>query len=86
MFTQKMIDQAQTKLWVKWKYPNNGYEKMVFYSFENRMSIQSGDLTFGASGLLKMLEKELKGKYEVAILYDKRTGAPIKKFIDGIEV
>lgn len=81
-----MIDKAQSKLWLKWKYPVNGFEKMTYYSFETRLSIKTGDITFGASRLLKMLDNELKGKYEVAILYDRKSGAKIKKFINGTEV
>ena len=86
-FTPKMISQAQTRMWVKWKYLIDGYPEMVYWSFETKKSVRSRDLTYGMNKLINLARSShLAGKYEVAIIYNTQTDLPLMKFVDGKEV
>lgn len=82
-FSEKMKVQAQTKLWVKWKYTINGYTDMVYYSFETSKSLRDKDLSYGLRKLFKLAEQELVGKYEIAIIYDNVSGQELRRYREG---
>ncbi len=80
-FTDKMKSQAQTRMWVKWKYLINGYPDMIYHSFETKRSLASQDINHGLNGLIKLIKSEkLAGKFLVAIIYDCRTDQEIMRF------
>ena len=83
-FTEKMKAQAQTRLWVKWRFAIKGYTDMVYYSFETSKSLRDQDYSYGMNKLIKMLESDhLAGKYEIAIIYDNKTGAELLRYKNG---
>ncbi len=79
-FSESMKTRAQTKMWVKWKEPVNGYTDMIYYSFETKSSLSKNDIYYGMNKLERLLEIRLKGLYAVAIIYDTKTGKEIKRF------
>jgi len=82
-----MKDNAQTRMWVKWRKMINGYSEMTYYSFENKKSLANNDIEFGFSGLVKLAKSSnMIGKYEIAIIYDMRTNMELVRFCDGIEI
>ena len=84
-FSEKMKAQAQTRLWVKWKYAINGHSDMVYHSFENAKSLRSGDRSYGLKKLIKMIESNhLRGKYDIAIIYDTKTGEELIRYKNDI--
>ena len=82
-FSEKMKAQAQTKLWVKWKYTINGYSDMIYYSFETSKSLRDKDQSYGLKKLIKLAEHELVGKYEIAIIYDNISGQELRRYREG---
>lgn len=84
-FTPKMIAQSQTRLYVKWKYPakRQGYNEMIYWSFENERSITQQDIRYGYNKLLKQVEK-LKGEFVVAQIYDCRTDRLLAEFGENV--
>jgi len=83
-FSAKMKAQAQTRLWVKWKSAINGHTDMIYYSFETAKSLREGDRSYGLRKLIKMVESNhLNGKYDIAIIYDTRTGEELRRYKDG---
>jgi len=86
-FTDKMKTNAQSRMWVKWKQSINGYQDMIYYSFENKRSIEKNDIEFGLSKLVKLAKSSnMIGKYEIAVIYDNKTGTELMKFKDGIRI
>lgn len=83
-FNEKMKAQAQTRLWVKWRFAINGYTDMVYYSFETAKSLREQDSSYGMDKLSRMVQStHLEGKYEIAIIYDNKTGAELMRFKNG---
>ncbi|WP_421874013.1 hypothetical protein [Marinoscillum sp.] len=86
-FTEKMKRQAQTRMWVKWKRLVNGYGEMIYYSFETSKSLRNQDITYGMEKLVGLAKSDrLSSMYEIAIIYNNKTGQEMMRFKNGLEI